>query len=136
FWTTAALLRFFGRHDFICRLAPVLLSAATPPLLYAIGRSVWRPIAGAVAALSFVVLPITLAFAHFNALEVPVIAWSLLGVWGFVRLTQTGRAGHLAAAIAGGLLAMHADWPGFMLFGAMLGFGLIRGFVAPRLFGR
>src|SRR3954471_21100439 len=62
FWTTAALLRFFGRHDYICRLAPVLLSAATPPLLYAIGRSVWRPIAGAVAALSFVVLPITLAF--------------------------------------------------------------------------
>ena len=136
FWTTAAVMKVFGRHDFVCRLAPVLLSAATPPMLYAIGRAIWRPAAGAAAAAAFVVLPITLSFAAFNALEVPVIAWSLLGVWGFVRMTQTGKAKHLAAALAGSLLAMHADWPGFMLVGAMLGFGLARGFVAPGVFGR
>lgn len=136
FWATAALLRFFGRHDYVCRLAPVLLSAATPPLLYAIGRSVWRPIAGAVAALSFVVLPITLAFANFNALEVPVIAWSLLGVWGFVRMTQTGKRRHLAAALTGILLALNGDWPAFVLAGALLGFGVLRGFLWPSLFGR
>jgi 4-amino-4-deoxy-L-arabinose transferase-like glycosyltransferase len=136
FWTTAALLRFLGRHDYICRLAPVLLSAATPPLLYAIGRAVWRPIAGAVAALSFVVLPITLAFASFNALEVPVIAWSLLGVWGFVRMTQTGRRRHLAAALIGTLFALNGDWPAFVLAGALLGFGAVRGYLLPSLFGR
>jgi 4-amino-4-deoxy-L-arabinose transferase-like glycosyltransferase len=136
FWTTAALMKVFGRHHFVCRLAPVLLSAATPPLLYAIGRAIWRPAAGAAAALSFVVLPITLSFAAFNALEVPVIAWSMLGVWGFVRMTQTGKTRHLAAALVGATLAMHADWPGFMLVGAMLGFGLLRGFVAPGAFGR
>ncbi|APR86462.1 Dolichyl-phosphate-mannose-protein mannosyltransferase [Minicystis rosea] len=135
FWTTAALMKLLGRHDYLCRLAPVLFSAATPPLLYAIGRAIWRPAAGAVAAAAFVVLPITLAFAHFNALEVPVIAWSLLGLWGFVRLTQTGRRRHLVAALGGMLLALHADWPGFMLAGAMLGFGLLRGFVARDLFG-
>ncbi|MFT3776557.1 MAG: glycosyltransferase family 39 protein [Minicystis sp.] len=135
FWTTAALLKLLGRHDFICRLAPVLLSAATPPLLSALGRAIWRPAAGAAAAAAFVVLPITLAFAQFNALEVPVIAWSLLGLWGFVRLTQTGRRRHLMAALGGSLLAMHADWPGFMLAGAMLGFGLIRGWGARDLFG-
>src|SRR5205823_3660103 len=95
FWTTAALMKMFGRHDFVCRLAPVLLSAATPPLLYDLGRSVWRPAAGAAAAAAFVVLPIALAFANFNALEVPVIAWSLVFLWGFVRLTQTGRRRHL-----------------------------------------
>ena len=81
FWTTAALMRFLGRHDYLCRLAPVLLSAATPPLLYAIGRAIWRPAAGAAAAASFVVLPITLAFAGFNGLEVPVMACTLLGLW-------------------------------------------------------
>lgn len=135
FWTTAALMRVFGRHDFVCRLAPVLLSAATPPLLSAIGRAVWRPAAGAAAAAAFVVLPITLAFAGFNALEVPVMAWSLLGLWGFVRMTQTGRRRHLAAALLGSTLAIHADWPGFMLAGAVLGFALVRGFIAPRLFG-
>ena len=31
---------------------PLLLSAATPPLLYAIGRAIWRPTAGAAAAAS------------------------------------------------------------------------------------
>ena len=135
FWTTAALLKFFGRHDYICRLAPLLLSAVTPPLLYAIGRAIWRPIAGAVAALSFVVLPITLAFASFNALEVPVIAWSLLGVWGFVRMTQTGKRRHLAAALMGMLLALHSDWPAFVLAGALLGFGVVRAYLTRSLFG-
>ena len=135
FWTTTLLMKLLGRHDVVCRLAPVLLSAATPPLLSALGRAIWRPAAGAAAAAAFVVLPITLAFAGFNALEVPVIAWSLLGLWGLVRLTQTGRARHLAAALIGALLALHADWPGFMLAGAMLGFGLLRGYVVRGVFG-
>jgi hypothetical protein len=135
FWTTAILMKLFGRHDFVCRLPAVLLSIATPPLLHAIGRAVWRPAAGAAAAAAFVVLPITLAFAAFNALEVPVIAWSLLGLWGFVRMTQTGRARHLAAALAGSAIALHADWPGFMLCGAMLGFALVRGYLVPGVLG-
>ena len=135
FWATATLMRILGRHDYLCRLAPLLLSAATPPLLYALGRSVWRPIAGAVAALSFVVLPITLAFASFNALEVPVIAWSLLGLWGFVRMTQTGRRRHLAAALVGTLFSLHGDWPAFVLAGALLGFGALRAYLIPALFG-
>jgi 4-amino-4-deoxy-L-arabinose transferase-like glycosyltransferase len=135
FWTTAALFKIFGRHDFICRLAAVLLSAATPPLLSAIGRAIWRPAAGAAAAAAFVVLPISLAFANFNAFEVPVIAWSLLGLWGFVRMTQTGRRRHLAAALTGTLLSLHADWPAYVLAGAMLGFGLLRGYVIRGAFG-
>jgi 4-amino-4-deoxy-L-arabinose transferase-like glycosyltransferase len=136
FWTTAALMKLFGRHDIICRLAPVLLSVATPPLLFALGRAIWRPAAGAAAAAAFVVLPIALAFANFNALEVPVMAWSMLGLWGFVRLTQTGRRRYLAPAIAGALLALHTDWPAYVLIGAMLGFGLVRGFFGGNaLFG-
>ena len=135
FWTTAALMKVLGRHDFICRLAPFLLSAATPPLLFALGRAIWRPAAGAAAAAAFVVLPITLAFASFNALEVPVIAWSLLGLWGFVRMTQTGHRRHLAAALVGSVLALHSDWPAYMLAAAMLAFGVLRGYLAPGLFG-
>jgi len=41
----------------------------------------------------------------------------------------------LAAALTGFLLAEHADWPGFMLAGAVLAFALIRGFLVPDLFG-
>ena len=126
FWTTAAFMKLLGRHDFVCRLPAVLLSIATPPLLHAIGRSLWRPAAGAAAAVGFVVLPITLAFASFNALEVPVIAWSLLAIWGFVRLAQTSRRRWLAVSLAGAALAMNADWPAFVLVAALLGLGLGR----------
>jgi hypothetical protein len=135
FWTTAALMRLFGHHDFVCRLAPVLLSAATPVLLYRLGRALWRPVAGAVAALGFTVLPITLAFANFNALEVPVIAWSMLGCLGFARLIQTGRRRHLAVFLLGTLAAVHADWPALVLIGVLLGFGLLRGYLARAAFG-
>ncbi len=135
FWTTASLMKVFGRHDFVCRLAPVLLSAATPPLIYDLGRSIYRPAAGAAAALAFVVCPIALAFANFNALEVPVIAWSLLFLWGFVRLTQTGRRRHLAASLAGLFLALNADWPAFVLAGEVLAFTLARSLFLRGVFG-
>ncbi|MFO0758119.1 MAG: glycosyltransferase family 39 protein [Byssovorax sp.] len=135
FWTTAALMKVLGRHDYLCRLAPVLLSAATPVLLYRLGRAIWRPIAGAVAAASFVVLPITLAFANFNALEVPVIAWSLLGLFGQVRLAQTGRRRYLWVFLIGAFMALDSDWPAFVLFGGLLGFNLLRGYVLRPFFG-
>lgn len=136
FWTTAAFMKVLGRHDFVCRLPAVLLSAATPPLLYAIGRSAYRPAAGAAAAAAFAALPIALAFANFNALEVPVIAWTLLGVWGYVRMLQTWRRRHLAASVVGLTLGMHADWPAFVLAGGLLGFGALRWLVLrPAVFG-
>lgn len=137
FWTTALLMKVVGRHDIVCRLAPVLLSAATPPLLYGIGRAIWRPAAGAAAAIGFVVLPISLAFASFNALEVPLMAWTLLGLFGLVRHLQTYRRRFAVIAVVGFTLAMNADWPAFVLVGEILAFGLLRQYVlAPRVFGR
>jgi len=137
FWTEAVFVKLLGRHDYVCRLPAVLLSSATPPLLYALGRAMWRPAAGAIAAAAFVVLPISLAFASFNALEVPVIAWSLLGLWAFVRHTQLGRRRHLALSVLGFTLALHADWPAFVLVAELLGFGLFRGVLLRRWpFGR
>jgi hypothetical protein len=135
FWSTALAMKLVGRHDFVCRLVPFLLSAATPPLLYAIGRAIWRPLAGAAAAAAFVVLPITLSFASFNALEVPLMFWSLLAIWGLVRFTQTGRRLHLTAFVGGLALAVHADWPAYVLGGELLGFALFRGYIARAWFG-
>jgi hypothetical protein len=134
FWVTAAFMKIFGRHDFVCRLPAILLSVATPPLLAAIGRAIWRPAAGAAAAAGFVVLPITLAFANFNALEVPLMAWTLLSLWGWVRLEQTWRRRYLAVSLLGLLMALHADWPAFVLAGEVLFFGLVRGYLGGRRF--
>lgn len=124
FWTTAAFMKVFGRHDFVCRLPAVLLSAATPPLLYMLGRAMWRPLAGAIAAAAFVVLPISLAFAHFNALEVPVIAYTTLGLWAWVRHRQTWKRRYLALALVAFSFALHADWPAYILIAVLLARGL------------
>lgn len=124
FWTTTVLQSLFGRSDVTCRLAPALLSIATVPLLSALGRALHRPLAGAVMAAVFVSLPISLSFAQFNALEVPVIAWSTLFLWGWARSKQTGRRRHVAAMVAGATLAVHADWPAFILVGLVLGLDL------------
>lgn len=132
FWTTALLMKLFGRSDLVCRLAPVLLSTATPPLLYGLARALYRPAAGAAAAVAFVVLPISLAFAHFNALEVPVMAWTLLGLFGYVRFLQTWRRRFGFLALVGLTLAMHADWPSFVLVAELLTFGLLRLYLLPR----
>ena len=136
FWTTTAAMTIFGRHDFVCRLPAVLLSSATPPLLFLLGRAIWRPAAGAVCAAAFVVLPITLAFANFNALEVPVIAWSTLGLWAYVRHNQTWKRRYLVASLCGFAMALHADWPAYVLVGTLLSFGLLHGIVLRRTFGR
>jgi hypothetical protein len=126
FWTTAALMKIFGRHDVVCRLAPVLLSSVTPLFVFLLGRALWRPLAGALAALAFVVLPISLSFASFNALEVPVIAWSTLGAFGYLRHQQTARRRYLALSLFGFGLALHADWPAYVLVGTLLAFELVR----------
>jgi len=134
FWVTAFFMKIVGRHDVVCRLPAILLSTATPPLLYAIGRSIWRPASGAAAAVGFVVLPITLAFASFNALEVPLMFWSLLAIWGWVRLLQTWRRRWLLVSALGLFMALHSDWPAFVLAGQLLGFGLARAYLGGRRF--
>ncbi len=132
YWTTAIIVKLFGHHDFVCRLAPVLLSAATPLLLYGIGRALWGPVAGALSAASFAVLPIALAFADFNALEVPTIFGMLLCTWGYVRLSQTWKRRFLAVSLLGAFWAVNSDWPGFVFLAVVLAFMLPRGLFLRR----
>lgn len=120
FWSTTALRAVVGRHDVVCRLAAMLLSAATPALLALLGRALWGPLAGAACALAFVCLPIALSFAQFNALEVPLIAWGTLFLWAWLRHRQSGQSKHLAIACAGAFMAMNSDWPAFVLVACVL----------------
>ncbi len=137
FWLTALFAKVFGHHDWVCRLAPVLMSAATPALLYAIGRAAWSPIAGAVAAVAFTVLPIALAFANFNALELPVIFWLLLCCWATVRYWQTWQRHWLLISLGALCLALHADWPAYIFAAFLLSTtGIIGFFLRPRWFGQ
>ncbi len=122
FWLTTALVAVLGRSDLTCRLAPMLLSVATPALLHLLGSRLWRPAAGAAAAVMFCALPVTLAYASFNALEVPVIAWSTLMLAGGVAVHQGAAAPRhrdTAMLLCGAAMTCLSDWQGMLVVGAL-----------------
>jgi 4-amino-4-deoxy-L-arabinose transferase-like glycosyltransferase len=132
FWTAAAFVAVLGHHDFVCRLPPLLFSALTPALLYGLGRALWSPLCGALAAVAFVLTPIALSYANFNALEVPVIFGTLLSSLGYVRARQTGRKRWLLVTVLGLAFAVNSDWPAFVFAGELLLLLFLRTFVFER----
>lgn len=131
---TAALFAVFGHHDWVARLPAVLMSAAMPWLIHRAARAAWGPVAGGVAALAYAVLPITLAYAAFFALEVPTMFGIALGVLGLVRFAQAGRRRHAAFALVGLGYAVGADWPGVVFAALALGALFFRTFPLRRFF--
>lgn len=132
FWTAALFRAFLGHHDFVCRLPAALLSAATPPLLYALGRSLWSPLAGGVTALAFTLTPIALSFANFNALEVPTLFGVCLASLAYVRFLQSGRRRFVALCLAAMLYAANSDFPGLVFSAELLLLVFFRVFVRGR----
>lgn len=121
FWTSALFMKVLGHHAWACRLPAALQSALMVPALYFTGRTLWGSVAGAVAALSFAVLPIALSFSGFNGLEVPAMFGTLLAIWGYARFRQSYRARDALFCLAGLGYGICADWP-VVVFGAgMLG---------------
>src|SRR5262245_11070361 len=129
FWTAALFVGVFGHHDFVCRLPAVLMTSAMPFLLYGAGRALWGPVAGALAAVAYVVTPITLAYASFFALEVPTMFAMALTVFACVRFFQTNRTRFAALTVVGMVLAASFDWMGFVFDALVLGGLFLRGFV-------
>ncbi len=137
FWLIAGLAKLLGRHAFVPRLVPILLSTATVPLLYGIGRALWAPIPGALAALTYTVLPITLAFGNFPGFEVPVTFGCLLMTWGYLRFVQHWEPRWMVVSLLGVAFAANADWETNVFFGVVLGgLGAAALFVPHRVFGR
>jgi hypothetical protein len=131
YWVSALFLWIFGRHDFVVHLPAAVMSAATPPLLYGIGARYRGPVVGAVAACSFVVVPIAIGFATYTNEEVLGIYGSLLFFWGHTAHLQTRSGWHLAASLFGLTLACSADWCGYVLVAPLMGWSMLRAFGLP-----
>ena len=101
FWTLAVLGKLFGFADWMLRIAPLVYVTATTALLWRLGRALWGEIAGALTAVAFVALPITLGYANYHDLEQPVIFGCVLATWGYVRLLQSWRLRHALAGARG-----------------------------------
>ncbi len=135
YWVIGALTKLFGRHTFVPRLEPVLMCVACPPLLYGIGRALWGPVPGALAAFGYAVLPIVLGFGNFPGFEGPLIFGCLVATWGYVRFQHRWRRRWMAVSVAGMLWSINCDWEAGIFAGAVLGTLLVTSYFMPRWFG-
>jgi hypothetical protein len=136
YWVIGGLTKLFGRHPFVPRLEPLLMCIACPSLLYGIGRALWGPVAGALAALAYSVLPIVLAFGTFPGFEGPLNFGILLTTWGYVRFQKRWKRRWMAVSLAGVLWSINSDWEAGIFVGTILGALLVTSFFLPRWFGR
>jgi len=136
FWMIAAFAEVLGRGTWVPRLVGVLMSIAIPPLLYGIGRILWGPVAGAVSALAYVVLPIALAFGNIPGFELPVSFSCLLAAWGYLRFAQRWQRRWMVVSVVGMLLTVNSDWQGCIFIGTVLVSLAAGGLLFARWFGR
>lgn len=132
FWTTTILRAIFGRHDWLLPLPGILLSIATPPLLYKAAKEAWGIVPASAAVLGFVFLPITLAFGHYNALEVPGMFGFALFFFGHARMLATARRRYLLLSLLGAFFACGSDWAAWLVLAVILAWGMLRAFTLPR----
>jgi hypothetical protein len=131
FWTLAIVGKLFGFANWILRIAPLVYVTATTALLWRIGRALWGKIPGALTAVAFVAMPITLGFANYHDLEQPVIFGCVLATWGYVCLLRSWRLRHALAGAAGFAFALGHDWPAYMWGAAFLPMLFVYGYVVP-----
>lgn len=121
FWLVAAALAAFGRHEWVYRVVPLAMSAAIPALLFGVGRALFGPVGGALAAAGFVVLPITLSFATFPGFEIPVTFGCALALWGYVHFSRTWSRRWMLVSLLGFFVCYHADWIAYLFAAMVLG---------------
>jgi hypothetical protein len=131
YYVPAILFLLFGHHDALLHLPAVALSAAIPPLLYAVTQERWGRPVGAVAAAAYVVVPIAVGFSSYWNLESICIFGSLLFFWGHSRHMATGRRRYLAASLVGLTVVCAGDWVGYLLVTPTLAWAFLRAFVLP-----
>jgi hypothetical protein len=137
FWIITAFAKILGRAPYVPRLVAILLSVSQPALLYGIGRALWGPVPGALAALAYSVLPITLAFGNFPGFEGQLNFGCLLATWGYLRFAQGWRRRWMWVSLLGVVVAANTDWEANIFLGIVL--VILAGvafFISPRWFGR
>ncbi len=74
-----------SRHLFAIRFPMAILFGLSLSLIYLLGRRAWGTMPGLVGALIYAVLPRAFGHAHFASLETPLIFFTLLVVFCFLR---------------------------------------------------
>jgi hypothetical protein len=120
YWLIWLLCAVFGFHDWVLRVPPLLYVSLTTWLLAKIGRELWGELAGGLAALAYVALPITLGYANYHDLEQPVMFGTALATWGYLRYVRTWRERYALASVLGFFYALNQDWAAYLWGAAFL----------------
>jgi hypothetical protein len=144
FWVAAAFIKVLGESNWAIRLPAILVAGFTPFLLYRTARALYGPVEAGLAALAYVALPITMAYANYVDLEGPVTLGCVMATWGYVRLVQTSRARYTWPCALGVAYALIHDWESGIWLGSMLGLAFAWAYAWPgrrerldyRVFGR
>lgn len=131
YYVPAIFLWIFGHHDYVVHLPAALMSTAVPPMLYGIAKERWGHAAGAVAAASYVVVPMTVGFSSFTNLETFCIFGAILFFWGHTRHATTGKRRYMLASLVGLWFACAGDWAGYLLVAPTIIWCFLRAFVIP-----
>ncbi|MBC8133233.1 MAG: glycosyltransferase family 39 protein [Deltaproteobacteria bacterium] len=109
----------FGEHEWSVRLAALIPSFASLLLVAAIAWRKIGPLAGAVAALVFAIVPVNVWYSVNIDQGFPSIACLLAFFWFYLRWLETARWSLAAAALAFGALAGGFEWSPYFAFPAI-----------------
>lgn len=122
FQFTLALFFRWGANDLVGRLISVAVGVATVFLVYRIGRRLYGPSAGAIAALFMALMPYHVIVSRQVLLDGPMVFCSTLTLYLLVRFAQSGRAHWLYTVGAGMGLTFLAKETGILMIGAIYAF--------------
>jgi hypothetical protein len=120
FWVIAVLGKMLTFSNWVLRLPALFYVVATTALVHKLGRTLWGPLAGGLAALAYVALPITLGYANYHDLEQPVMFGCVLATWAYVRFIATWRRRYAVLGALGLFYALNHDWPAYVWAAAFL----------------
>ena len=121
----SAAYRLFGMQEWSTVLAPLLASAASVPLLMAIGVRLFSLTAGLIAGVLLMTFPVHVRYASVLVPEPVTEFLLLLGAWAYIRSGERARGWLYAAGLFFGLAYMGKE-PAIFVGGAFVLYNLVR----------
>jgi len=121
-FTLALFFSVFGAVDWLGRLVSVGVGIITVYLIYRLGRRLYGPKAGLIAALFMALMPYHVVVTRQVLLDGSMALFATLTLWLMVRFAETKRPIWLYAAGAGMGLTFLAKETGILMIGAIYAF--------------
>lgn len=121
-FTLALFFSAFGAVDWLGRLVSVGVGIITVYLVYRLGRRLYGPKAGLIAALIMALMPYHVVVTRQVLLDGSMALFATLTLWLMVRFAETKRPVWLYAAGAGMGLTFLAKETGILMIGAIYAF--------------